>query len=124
MYHTNIMKQSGPQKTRVAIIGTGNIGSDLLTKVIRSPYLSCTLFVGQNPASVGIQRAKQMGIAVSDKSIDAILKHQKNIDIVFDATSAKYHRIHAPILKKLKKFTIDMTPSKIGKLCVPVVNLE
>lgn len=116
------MKKSRPMKARVAILGTGNIGSDLLSKVMRSSHLSCVLFTGQNPASEGIERAKRMGIPVSADSIAAIVREEKNIDIVFDATSAKHHLVHAPILKKLRKFVIDMTPSKIGALCVPVVN--
>ena len=112
------------KKARVAIIGTGNIGSDLLTKILRSPVLTCTLFAGNNPDSQGIARARSMGVRVSTKSLDAVVEFQKDIDIVFDATSAASHRIHAPVLKKLKKFTIDMTPSKLGHMCVPVVNLN
>ena len=115
------MKQ---KQVRVAIIGTGNIGSDLLSKIQRSPSLTCVLFAGQNPASQGIARAKAMGVPVSSDSIAAIIRARKHIDIVIDATSAKHHAIHAPILKKLKKFVIDMTPSNIGTLCVPVVNLR
>lgn len=106
----------------IAILGTGNIGSDLLSKVLRSRVLTCVLFSGQNPESSGMLRAKEMGIPVSANSIQAIVDAHKTIDIVFDATSAKFHTIHAPILKKLKLFTIDMTPSKIGVLCVPYVN--
>ena len=112
------------QKTPVAIIGTGNIGSDLLTKIQRSQWLTCVLFAGKNPDSRGIARARTMGIPVSDASIEAIIKNSRSIDIVFDATSAEFHQIHAPILRKLKKFTLDMTPSKIGTMCVPVVNLK
>lgn len=111
-------------KTPVAILGTGNIGSDLLSKILRSETLECVLFAGQDPLSRGIARAKALGITVSSDSISSIVKAKKNIDIVFDATSAKHHALHAPILKKLKKFTIDMTPSHIGTLCVPVVNMK
>lgn len=115
---------SAPRKpARVAILGTGNIGSDLLTKVMRSAYLRCVLFAGQHKDSPGITRAKSMGIPVSHRSIDAIVE-RAGIDIVFDATSAQAHILHAPLLKKQKIFTIDMTPSKIGELCVPVVNLS
>ncbi len=118
------MKKTHSHKARVAILGTGNIGSDLLSKVQRSPYLECVLFVGQNPDSKGIIRAKAMGIPVSSDSIQAIVDAHKTIDIVFDATTAKFHTIHAPILKKLNIFAIDMTPSKIGAFCVPYVNRE
>ena len=112
------------QKARVAIIGTGNIGSDLLVKVERSPYLTCTLFTGQNPASPGIAQAKRMGVSTSSDSINAIVHNPGICDIVFDATNAVSHKIHAPILRKLRKFVIDMTPSKIGVLCVPLINLK
>jgi acetaldehyde dehydrogenase (acetylating) len=112
------------KKISVAILGTGNIGSDLLMKVQRSELLTCCLFAGKNPASSGITRAREMGIPVSCDSIQAIIATSGKCEIVFDATSAEQHTIHAPILKRLKKFTIDMTPSKIGTLCVPVVNLR
>jgi acetaldehyde dehydrogenase (acetylating) len=112
------------KRVAVAIIGTGNIGSDLLVKVIRSPWLDCTLFTGKNFQSPGIARARELGIPVSHESISAILKNPACADIVFDATSADIHLTHAPILKKLKKFTIDMTPSRVGVMCVPALNLE
>lgn len=115
------MKQT---KIPVAIIGTGNIGSDLLTKVLRSGLLCCSLFTGKNPESAGIARARGMGVPVSHDSIGAIVQNPKICEVVFDATSAEQHAIHAPILKRLKKFTIDMTPSKIGTYCVPIVNLH
>lgn len=115
------MKQN---KVPVAILGSGNIGSDLLVKVMRSPYLECTLFVGQNPDSQGIARAKDLGIFTSTDSIDGLVEHHTRYAIVFDATSAESHLRHAPILKKLKKFTIDMTPSRVGVMCVPVLNIE
>lgn len=112
------------KKKNVAILGSGNIGSDLLSKVMRSKYLNCSLFIGQNELSPGILRAKSLGIPVSANSIDAIIEISKEIDIVFDATSATAHRFHAPILKKLNLFTIDLTPARVGIMCVPVLNLE
>jgi len=112
------------KKLRVGIIGTGNIGTDLLIKVQRSKYLECTIFTGRNLASSGMNKAASMGIRLSDEGIDVIIREPDLCDIVFDATSAKSHLIHAPILHKLGKFVIDMTPAKIGTLCVPAVNLE
>lgn len=111
-------------KVKVGIIGTGNIGTDLLIKIQRSKFLEVGIFTGKNPDSSGIARAKKMGIRTSYDSIGAIVDDPESCQIVFDATSADAHKIHAPILKKLKKFTIDMTPSKIGKMCVPTINLE
>ncbi|MGA2418240.1 MAG: acetaldehyde dehydrogenase (acetylating) [Candidatus Staskawiczbacteria bacterium] len=112
------------KKIKVAIIGTGNIGTDLLIKIQRSEILECGMFTGVNPDSEGIKRAKAMGVPTSFDSIKAIEKNPDCCDIVFDATSASSHKIHAPILKKLKKYVIDLTPSQVGKMCVPVINLE
>jgi len=112
------------RKAKVGIIGTGNIGSDLLVKIMRSDFLECTLFAGQNPNSEGIKRAKSMGINTSSESIKAVQDDPSLCEIVFDATSAKAHAIHAPILKALGIYTIDMTPSNIGKMCIPIINLE
>ncbi|MBI3342295.1 acetaldehyde dehydrogenase (acetylating) [Candidatus Curtissbacteria bacterium] len=112
------------KKAKVGIIGTGNIGTDLLFKIQRSELLECSIFAGKNLNSEGIKRAKNLGINTSFESINAIIAHPELCDIVFDATSAEAHRVHAPILNKLGKFTIDMTPSRIGKMCVPYLNLE
>lgn len=113
-----------PPKINVAIIGTGNIGSDLLVKIMRSPYLSCTLFTGRNLDSRGMKIARDLGINVSDKSIDAIISKPDLCDIVFDATSVTGHRYNAPILEKLNKFTLDLTPACVGKMCIPVINMS
>ena len=105
-------------------MGTGNIGTDILMKLKRSDILECGMFTGRNPASKGIQIAQKMGVPTSTESIRAIEKQPECCDIVFDATSAEVHRINAPILKNLGKFAIDMTPAHVGKMCVPVLNLE
>lgn len=112
------------EKVKVGIIGTGNIGTDLLVKVQRSEILECGIFAGRNPESEGIKRAEAMGIRVSSESIKAIEDDPGCCDIVFDATSAKVHLHNAPILKRLGKFAIDLTPSQVGKMCVPVLNME
>ena len=111
-------------KVKVAIIGTGNIGTDLLIKVQRSPVLECGLFAGRNPDSAGIKLARSLGVRTSFDSIKAVQQDPGCCEIVFDATSAKVHLFNAPILKKLGKFTIDLTPSQVGKMCVPVLNLD
>lgn len=111
-------------KIKVAIIGTGNIGSDLLIKIKRSEYLECSLFTGINPDSPGIRLAKDMGIPWSCNSVQAIEENPGCCDIVFDATSAQTHIYNAPILKSLGKFVLDLTPARIGKMCVPVINLH
>ena len=109
-------------KTRVAILGTGNIGTDLLIKVLRSDVLECKLFVGRNLRSNGMQKASQLGTPISDRGIDAIVQQADDIDMVFDATSAAAHFEHWPVLQKLGMLVVDMTPSKIGELCVPAIN--
>lgn len=111
-------------KTRVAIIGTGNIGTDLLVKIQRSPYLECTKFIGRNFDSKGMQFARQFDVELSDKSINAIIEEPDCCDIVIDATSASVHKINAPILKDLGKYVIDMTPSQIGEMCIPAINAD
>lgn len=112
------------QKLKVAIIGSGNIGTDLLIKVLRSPYLECGAFIGRNLSSAGMVKALSLGVTVSAEGVDYIVKNPSCCDLVFDATSAKSHLDHAPILKKLNKKVIDLTPAKIGLMSVPSVNLE
>lgn len=112
------------QKLRVAILGSGNIGSDLLSKVMRSDVLECTLFIGRNLSSKGMVRASSLGAPVSDKSIEAIVQDPDVCDLVFDATSALSHTRHAEILAEMGKAVIDLTPSNLGRMCVPAVNLE
>jgi acetaldehyde dehydrogenase (acetylating) len=110
------------KKLKVAILGSGNIGADLLVKVQRSAFLECSLFIGRNLDSKGMQVARGLGVPVSDKSIDAVVASPDSCDLVFDATSAKDHLRHAPILAKLGKQVIDMTPSRVGRMVVPAVD--
>lgn len=111
-------------KVKVGIIGTGNIGTDILLKLQRSDVLECAMFAGKNIDSRGIRLAKEMGILTSIESIHAIESNPDCCDIVFDATSANVHKMNAPILKRLNKYVIDLTPSNIGKMCVPVLNMK
>lgn len=112
------------KKLRVAILGSGNIGTDLLIKVQRSKLLECVLFIGRNLSSPGMAKAIAMGVKVSDESIKAIERDPEAVDLVFDATSAKDAAHHWMILDKLGKIVVDMTPAKIGALCIPAVNLS
>lgn len=109
---------------RVGIIGTGNIGSDLLMKIQKTQLLECGIFAGRNLDSPGMIRAKNLGVPITNRSIDYIVDNPDCCDIVFDATSASVHEHNAPILKRLGKFAIDLTPAHIGKFCVPAINLE
>jgi len=109
---------------KVAILGTGNIGTDLLLKIQRSPHLDCVAFIGRSYASSGMVKARSLGVFCSDQSIDFFRKPELAIDLVFDATSARDHLIHAPILRQKGIRTIDLTPAKVGPMCVPAVNLS
>ena len=111
-------------KIKAAILGSGNIGTDLLIKILRSPYLTCGAFIGRNLFSNGIIKAQSLGVSVSTDGIKYIENNPNCCDIVFDATSAKAHIKHAPILNHMNKFTIDLTPAKIGSICVPIVNIK
>lgn len=112
------------RKVKVGIIGTGNIGSDLLMKVMRSDILECGIFAGHSPDSKGIARARGLGVPVTYDSIHYIEENPDCCQIVFDATSAKVHEKNAPVLKGLGKYAIDLTPAHIGPFCVPQVNLD
>lgn len=111
------------KKIGVAIIGPGNIGSDLMFKVFRSRNLEMKLMTGI-VQSAGIERANQLGIATTTKGIDELLarKDELGIQIVFDATGAAPHLKHAPLLKEAGLYTIDMTPAAVGPYLVPSVN--
>lgn len=111
-------------RLKVAILGTGNIGSDLMFKLLRRPErLELALFTGIESKSEGIARARSHGVTVSDRGIDAILE-AGNIDLVFDATSAKAHVRHAALLAQTGIIAIDLTPAARGPAVVPPVNLH
>lgn len=112
------------ERLKVGIIGTGNIGTDLLFKVNKSELLECTFFIGRRKESAGILLARELGIPVSVDSIEALKKKPNQCDLVFDATSAQTHLINAEILRKLGIYAVDLTPARVGKMCVPVVNLD
>ncbi|MFV0550405.1 MAG: acetaldehyde dehydrogenase (acetylating) [Anaerorhabdus sp.] len=109
-------------KVKVAIIGPGNIGTDLMYKVMKSDYLEMKLMVGI-VESEGIKRAQSLGFETSLNGIEDIIKDDE-IKIVFDATSAKAHMKNAPLLKAANKIVLDMTPAAVGSYVVPCVNLD
>lgn len=110
------------KKVKVAIIGPGNIGSDLMYKVFRSDTLEMSYMAGI-VESEGIKRARQFGVKTSIEGIDPILEDNE-IKIVFEATSAKAHLANAPRLKAAGKIAIDLTPAAVGPYVVPCVNLD
>ena len=108
-------------KIKAAIIGTGNIGTDLMYKLERSNVIELTAMIGIDSNSDGLKRAKDKGYQVFSNGIDAIVENPDIADIVFDATSAKAHVRHAKILKELGKLAIDLTPAARGPFFCPAV---
>ncbi|MFG2039842.1 acetaldehyde dehydrogenase (acetylating) [Dactylosporangium sp. NPDC048998] len=114
------------RKTKVAIIGSGNIGTDLMIKVMRtSRHLEMGAMVGIDPDSDGLARARRFGFATTPEGVDGLiaLPEFHDIEIIFDATSAKAHEHNASKLQPLGKRLIDLTPAAIGPYVVPAVNL-
>lgn len=112
-------------KTKCAIIGSGNIGTDLMFKVTRlSNILEMGALVGIDPDSDGLARAARMGVPTTSDGIDGLVKMPgfSDIDIVFDATSAGSHARHNEILQKCGKRVVDLTPAAIGPFTIPCVN--
>jgi len=113
-------------KIKCALIGPGNIGTDLLAKLQRSPVLEPVWMVGIDPASDGLKRAREMGIKTTADGVDGLLPHVKadGVQIAFDATSAYVHAENSRKLNELGVMMIDLTPAAIGPYCVPPVNLK
>jgi acetaldehyde/propanal dehydrogenase len=113
------------QKIKCALIGPGNIGTDLLYKLQRSAVLEPIWMVGIDPTSEGLKRAAAMGIKTTDQGVDGLLPHVKadGVQIAFDATSAYVHAENSRKLNELGVLMIDLTPAAIGPFCVPPVNL-
>ena len=109
---------------RCAIVGSGNIGTDLMVKMLRSDKLQLTALVGIDPASDGLARAKALGLDAPHEGPDWIIEHGDDFDMVFDATSAYVHVTHAPRLRDADIVAIDLTPAALGPKVIPPVNLH
>lgn len=114
------------KKIKCALIGSGNIGTDLIYKIQRSEFLEPVWMVGIDPESEGLARARDMGLKTTHEGIDGLLPHvlDDGIQIAFDATSAYVHAENSRKLNALGVMMIDLTPAAIGPLCVPPVNLR
>jgi acetaldehyde dehydrogenase len=112
-------------KTKVAVIGSGNIGTDLMIKIMRlSKVLEMAAMVGVDPASDGLARAARLGVATTAEGIDGLIAMSQfaEVEIVFDATSAGAHARHDELLRRHGKRVVDLTPAAIGPYVVPPVN--
>ncbi|GLS16523.1 acetaldehyde dehydrogenase (acetylating) [Hydrogenophaga electricum] len=114
------------KKIKCALIGSGNIGTDLIYKIQRSPVLDPVWMIGIDPSSEGLQRARDMGLKTTADGVDGLLPHvaADGIQIAFDATSAYVHAENSRKLNQLGVLMVDLTPAAIGPLCVPPVNLK
>jgi len=108
----------------VAILGSGNIGTDLMYKVLRNDAFTLVGIAGIDPSSDGLARARVLGIATCDRGIAAFLDEHPGVDMALDATSAHAHVQHAPLLAARGVRCIDLTPAALGPTVVPEVNLE
>jgi acetaldehyde dehydrogenase len=114
-------------KIKVAVIGSGNIGTDLMIKIMRkSDVLEMGALAGADPASDGLARAARLGVATTAEGLAGLraMNVYKDISIVFDATSASAHLDHAEMLERDGKIAIDLTPAAVGPFVVPSVNLD
>jgi acetaldehyde dehydrogenase len=114
-------------KVKAAIIGSGNIGSDLMIKMLNNPqHMELAAVVGIDPSSEGLALAKARGVTITAEGLDGLraLPGYGEIDIVFDATSAYAHKVHDAALRADGKQVVDLTPAALGPFTVPTVNLE
>ncbi|MGF1470417.1 MAG: acetaldehyde dehydrogenase (acetylating) [Rubrobacteraceae bacterium] len=113
----------GEEKVGVAILGSGNIGSDLMYKLLKNPgHMELRLLAGIDPASDGLARANDEGVSTSADGVDAVLEDPE-VRVVFDATSAKAHVRHARLLHEAGRIAVDLTPAARGPYVVPTANL-
>ncbi len=111
-------------KVKVAVLGSGNIGTDLMMKLRRSNVLELTTVIGIDENSDGLRLAKEYGYEAIYTGIDGFLERPELADIIFDATSAYAHIEHAKLLKEAGKKVLDLTPAAVGPAVIPAVNLH
>lgn len=111
-------------KVPCAIVGSGNIGTDLMYKLMRSSSMELRAMVGVEPESEGLARAAALGLDATHEGVDWLIAHADEYRVVFEATSAWVHRQNAPRYREVGLRAVDLTPAKLGPLVVPPVNVE
>lgn len=109
---------------RAGIIGSGNIGTDLLLKILKTDYINPIIFAGRRLDSDGMRVAKERGVSITDKGIEYFIQNPNCCDVVYDCTNADDAKQHAKVFSDQGIKVVDLTPAKVGALCIPSINPE